>query len=224
METAINIGYSCGLLVNDGKTIQIDSVIEEEIHQKIDDYYTKLMNEHKDIKPNTFFYNGVPKFSRTGIKLQEKEKNEEYYMVISGSALIWVLNSRNYTKKFLYISQFCSAVIACRVSPGQKAQLVNAVNDYIKPSPVTLSIGDGANDVNMIKAAKIGVGYIYYYYSICGKEGTQAVNASDYSIAQFRFLVKLLLVYFYYIIRFMDNGIIKDLVLLLFTVFIKILH
>ncbi|CAH1637369.1 unnamed protein product [Spodoptera littoralis] len=53
---------------------------------------------------------------------------------------------------------------------------------------VTLAIGDGANDVSMIKAAHIGVG-------ISGQEGMQAVLASDYSIAQFRFLQRLLLVH-----------------------------
>ena len=53
---------------------------------------------------------------------------------------------------------------------------------------VTLGIGDGANDVEMIRAAHIGVGII-------GKEGTQAVNNADYAISQFRFLARLILVY-----------------------------
>ena len=50
----------------------------------------------------------------------------------------------------------------------------------------TLSIGDGANDVAMIQEAHVGVG-------IRGEEGLQAVNASDFAIAQFRFLKVLLL-------------------------------
>jgi P-type E1-E2 ATPase len=53
---------------------------------------------------------------------------------------------------------------------------------------VTLAIGDGANDVGMIRAAQIGVG-------INGREGTSAVMASDYALAQFRFLSRLLLVH-----------------------------
>ena len=53
---------------------------------------------------------------------------------------------------------------------------------------ITLSIGDGANDVSMIQAAHIGVG-------ISGMEGMQAVMASDFAIAQFRFLTDLLLVH-----------------------------
>ena len=53
---------------------------------------------------------------------------------------------------------------------------------------ITLSIGDGANDVSMIQAAHVGVG-------ISGLEGMQAVMAADFAIAQFRFLTDLLLVH-----------------------------
>ena len=47
---------------------------------------------------------------------------------------------------------------------------------------------DGANDIAMIQEAHVGIG-------ITGKEGLQAARTSDYSIAQFRFLTKLLLVH-----------------------------
>jgi phospholipid-translocating ATPase len=80
----------------------------------------------------------------------------------------------------------CEAVVCCRVSPKQKALVVKLVKDGL--NTVTLAIGDGANDVSMIQAADIGVG-------ISGEEGLQAVNASDYAIAQFRFLKRLLLVH-----------------------------
>ena len=55
----------------------------------------------------------------------------------------------------------------------------------LKDSITTLAIGDGANDVNMIPSAHIGVGII-------GVEGKQAARASDYAIGEFRFLKKLL--------------------------------
>jgi P-type E1-E2 ATPase len=53
---------------------------------------------------------------------------------------------------------------------------------------ITLSIGDGANDVSMIQAAHVGIG-------ISGLEGMQAVMASDFAIAQFSYLTDLLLVH-----------------------------
>ena len=56
------------------------------------------------------------------------------------------------------------AVICCRVTPLQKAMVVDLVKKY--KQAVTLAIGDGANDVSMIKTAHIGVG-------ISGQEGMQ---------------------------------------------------
>ena len=55
-------------------------------------------------------------------------------------------------------------------------------------SQMTLAIGDGANDVSMIQKADVGVG-------IAGREGMQAVMASDFAMGRFRFLVRLLLVH-----------------------------
>lgn len=48
--------------------------------------------------------------------------------------------------------------------------------------------GDGANDVSMIQTADVGVG-------ISGKEGMQAVMASDFTLARFKYLERLLLVH-----------------------------
>ncbi len=51
-----------------------------------------------------------------------------------------------------------------------------------------MSIGDGANDVNMINAANVGVG-------IKGREGLQAARASDFAIGEFKHLRRLLFFY-----------------------------
>ena len=57
-----------------------------------------------------------------------------------------------------------------------------------RPKAQTLAIGDGANDVNMIIAAHVGVG-------IKGVEGHQAARTADYSFGQFKFLQRLVLLY-----------------------------
>lgn len=108
-------------------------------------------------------------------------------MMVTGSALTEVTEN-GMEPFFLEIGKLCSVVIACRVSPLQKAQMVALVRKGIKPQPVTLAVGDGANDVPMIQEAQVGVG-------IVGKEGRQAVNAADFAIGQFRFLQRLLLVH-----------------------------
>eukprot|EP01048_Picozoa_sp_COSAG05_P007287 COSAG05_NODE_510_length_9123_cov_3.605053_1_plen_720_part_10 len=87
---------------------------------------------------------------------------------------------------FAELGRHCSVVLCCRVSPRQKAEVVSMGKKQF--GKITLAIGDGANDVPMIKEAHIGVG-------ISGHEGMQAVLASDYAIGQFQFLERLLLVH-----------------------------
>ena len=53
---------------------------------------------------------------------------------------------------FLRTACLCKTVICCRVTPLQKAQVVELVKKY--KQAVTLAIGDGANDVSMIKGTK----------------------------------------------------------------------
>jgi phospholipid-transporting ATPase len=63
--------------------------------------------------------------------------------------------------EFILLSESSNVVIACRVSPKQKAEVVNIVKERNKNKKITtLAIGDGANDVNMITAAHIGVGIL----------------------------------------------------------------
>lgn len=59
----------------------------------------------------------------------------------------------------LQVSLRCAAVICCRVSPLQKAQVTALVKSK---GDVTLAIGDGANDVGMIQKADIGATNVVY--------------------------------------------------------------
>jgi len=100
--------------------------------------------------------------------------------------IAYILSDEGMMELFTEIVIDCDAVVCCRATPKQKAQMVRLVRD--QTNKVTLAIGDGANDVNMIQAANIGIG-------IYGHEGVQAVQASDYSIPEFQGLWRLLLVH-----------------------------
>ncbi|XP_017869349.1 PREDICTED: phospholipid-transporting ATPase ID isoform X4 [Drosophila arizonae] len=113
------------------------------------------------------------------------DENTGFALVVNGHSLVHCL-SPELESKFLDIASQCKAVICCRVTPLQKALVVELIKRA--KNAVTLAIGDGANDVSMIKAAHIGVG-------ISGQEGLQAVLSSDYAIAQFCHLERLLLVH-----------------------------
>ena len=116
----------------------------------------------------------------------QKKLNLNYYMVISGEALIYIFKSDSLSLKFFKLGLICRSVICCRVSAKQKSQVVKLVKSM---GPwVTLAVGDGTNDVPMIMEANIGVG-------IQGVEGTQAVRSADYGICQFKYLQRLVLVH-----------------------------
>ena len=108
-------------------------------------------------------------------------------VVIDGQTLASIEESESLMALFASLVTIVDSVICCRASPAQKAHLVSVIRKKVKKS-VTLAIGDGANDIAMIQEAHVGIG-------ITGKEGLQAARTSDYSIAQFRFLLKLLLVH-----------------------------
>ncbi|XP_069009135.1 phospholipid-transporting ATPase IF isoform X2 [Embiotoca jacksoni] len=115
----------------------------------------------------------------------------QHGLVVDGASLSLAL--REHEKLFMEVCKNVSAVLCCRMAPLQKAKVVRLLKTSPE-KPITLAIGDGANDVSMIQEAHVGIG-------IMGKEGRQAVRNSDYAIARFKFLAKLLLVHghFYYI-------------------------
>lgn len=87
--------------------------------------------------------------------------------------------------KFVKIALEANVVLCCRVTPKQKAQMVALVQEAL-PHVSTLAIGDGANDVNMICEAHVGVG-------IKGVEGQQAARSADFAIGEFKLLKRLLM-------------------------------
>ncbi|DBA01923.1 TPA: hypothetical protein N0F65_005112 [Lagenidium giganteum] len=181
-ETAVNIGHACRLINESMKLLYVNQEDINLLESQMDELHA------------------APAIQEL---LKAGEADDDLAMVCDGKALVHMFpskdtvalmstdaanRSRNLASKLLDVASCCKALIACRVSPSQKADIVNLVRKCSKSKPITLAIGDGANDVSMIQTAHVGIG-------ICGKEGVQAVNASDYAIAQFRFLKRLLLVH-----------------------------
>ncbi|XP_036096989.1 probable phospholipid-transporting ATPase VB [Molossus molossus] len=182
-ETAVNIAYSCRLLD------QTDTVysINTESQETCESILTCALEEVKQL-------HGPWKADRrlSGFHLPSETPPPasgaaapEVGLVIDGKTLNTIFQGK-LEKKFLELTQHCRSVLCCRSTPLQKSMIVKLVRD--KLSVMTLSIGDGANDVSMIQAADVGIG-------ISGQEGMQAVMSSDFAISRFRHLKKLLLVH-----------------------------
>ncbi|XP_073977771.1 ATPase phospholipid transporting 8B isoform X2 [Rhodnius prolixus] len=189
-ETAINIGYSCHLLSDEMEVMIVDGhTIEEVTKQLAKCRDTLMLGGHPMAQHNNNSHHpaiSVITFSETDYKQDAEEDTSLLFaLVINGHSLVHVFHPQ-VEKIFLEVSTMCKSVICCRVTPLQKAMVVELIKKTKRA--VTLAIGDGANDVSMIKAAHIGIG-------VSGLEGNQAMLASDYSIGQFRFLERLLLVH-----------------------------
>jgi phospholipid-translocating ATPase len=174
VETAINIGFSCNLLNN-----AMDLIVF-----RMDEGDMDSAREQLDKHLATFGMTGSDQ------ELKQARKDHEppaptHALVIDGDSLKLVLEEE-LRQKFLLLCKQCKSVLCCRVSPSQKASVVQMVKQGL--DVMTLSVGDGANDVAMIQEANVGVG-------IAGEEGRQAVMSSDYAIGQFRFLSRLILVH-----------------------------
>lgn len=89
----------------------------------------------------------------------------------------------HFQSEFIEVATKLPAVVACRCSPTQKADIARLIRSHTKKR--VCCIGDGGNDVSMIQAADVGLG-------IVGKEGKQASLAADFSINQFSYITKLL--------------------------------
>jgi phospholipid-translocating ATPase len=59
-----------------------------------------------------------------------------------------------FKNEFIEIATKLSAVVACRCSPTQKADVARLIRDFTKKR--VCCIGDGGNDVSMIQAADVG--------------------------------------------------------------------
>ncbi|XP_028658350.1 phospholipid-transporting ATPase IC [Erpetoichthys calabaricus] len=202
-ETAENIGYSCQLLDDDteihyGEKVKELLNIRQENRRNMEVVTTGKQKRYDPFfsgnKKNALIITGSwlndilhekKKKKKKKLRLRRPKSKEEEFSQQEAKYKEDLIKEQ-LQSDFVDMACECSAVVCCRVTPKQKAMVVNLVKKYKKA--VTLAIGDGANDVNMIKTADIGVG-------ISGQEGMQAVMSSDYAFAQFRFLERLLLVH-----------------------------
>lgn len=196
LETAVAIGYTTNLLTRDTNLIIIRegrTSIYDQLKNALEGFFNEQVNDMPDGHRISMDADSRAHQLRrldTGVTSLVGQDNGTkpggFSLVIDGGALRTAFEEEDTEELLLHLSTQCNTVICCRVSPLQKAQIVRLIKDNL--GVMCLAIGDGANDVSMIQAADIGVG-------ISGEEGLQAVNSSDYAIAQFRYLKRLLFVH-----------------------------
>ncbi|XP_028272857.1 probable phospholipid-transporting ATPase VB [Parambassis ranga] len=164
-ETAVNIGYACRLLEKDDLVINMSCKNKLACTSILDCTLEEVRRYSQDPR--------------------NVDTTPDISLVIDGCTLTMAM-SPDLQERFVDLAKRCRSVLCCRVTPLQKSRVVKVIREKLKV--MTLAVGDGANDVNMIQAADVGIG-------ISGQEGMQAVMASDFAISRFKHLKKLLLVH-----------------------------
>lgn len=183
-ETAFSIGISCGLINTSKHTIcKIKEVKFEAIQsemQKITkslEYKTsfkKTYNNHAPFKKEgtastrslTQDYemvslntpNRVHQITEEGITQHSEgeETKNHFVLMLDGASLAVIFGNESLLKILNEIFEQMDSIIVYRCSPHGKAQIVTSVKN--SSDGLCLAIGDGANDINMIHQAHIGVG------------------------------------------------------------------
>ena len=158
MNTAIKIARSTRLITNDGELIH-------------------LSTEKAGVDPRTLLQTISNYVAGLG--------SRPFYLVLEGTSDSTAQFLGPLKEDFAKLASQARSVICARTMPKQKALYVEAIKAMGR---VTMAVGDGGNDVTMLRSAHIGIGII-------GKEGNQAAVASDFAITQFQFIQRLLLIH-----------------------------
>ncbi|CBZ55965.1 hypothetical protein NCLIV_063910 [Neospora caninum Liverpool] len=185
VETAVNIGFATSLLTGNmkQKTYVWEELDRDKalLRERLEDQERTLlaMQEGDEAKA----LNGQEQKSTDANNAGKEREWKAHALVVDGEALQQMLEP-DMEELFVSVCTKCVTVICSRVTPHQKGAVVSLIKKHQKQ--ITLAIGDGANDCNMIQSADIGIG-------LKGEEGMQAFNCADYGLVQFRFLLPLLL-------------------------------
>ena len=130
-ETAVNIGFASGMITNQTQRLFVNARNQD-----------KLMTQIKQSRD---------------AQLAVEDLVSESCVIVSGESLPLIESNPQLKEIFFSVVSSSKVVIACRMSPKQKADLVTLMKNY-NSDKVVLSVGDGANDVSMITQAHVGIG------------------------------------------------------------------
>ena len=166
-ETAENIGFACNLLRDEMTRIYLLDGDIKELHKLC----RQKLQAHK-------------------LQSNPKVPREDLALLVDGKALLELTRcmdedaevspaAKEAMMDFLALATNCKAVICCRVSPDQKRQVVALVAKFVSPTPMTLSIGDGANDVPMILEASVRMDFSAIKNRVCMHTDTDTDKAQS---------------------------------------------
>ena len=154
-ENAVCVGKQVGILENDAMDIEINLSVEQ--------------------------------FDSNSVCIPSSCSPKLFNLLISGK-FIEHIQQNSVGQKILLdalLSKRCKGAIGYGMSPSNKAFLVKIVQENLEKHTICCAVGDGLNDVGMIRQAQIGI-------AILGKEGADAANVADYAVGTFSLIKRLI--------------------------------
>ena len=192
-ETALIIAKNCGLLTDamsifdltGTKNASLEQLEKALTHSNYQKYLKKLEYDKKNKGFLNSLMNCCFKRPQSSQDTQDSSSSpiQPYALVLDGLSADYLI--RFAQDKLAYAIKNAATVICSRMSPKQKSRIIILMKNQ---GLCCLAIGDGANDVSMIRESSVGIG-------VKGKEGNAAVNNADYIIRRFHHLIKLLFVH-----------------------------
>ena len=198
MNSVINDIYDNNVINNNNNNNNNADIFKSETI--VDDYRNKITNRLNIIEENDKNKNSrlskrnsliqneilISNENKSNIKNIQIMQNKNNGLIIEGISITKCISNPEIEDLFLEIISKCRTVVCSRCAPIQKSEMVSFIKKNTSNLGFsTLAIGDGGNDVNMIKEASIGIG-------LFGREGYQAAFNSDYAISKFKYLSRLL--------------------------------
>ena len=142
--TAINIGFSCNLLNEKMKLMQLKAPDDK---KDSDNGCKSIVDQMQEMLQMFWGFKVVLKEGRQVLEASgsKAENYSKHALIIDGSALKLALESEKSREIFWLITSLCNAVLCCRVSPLQKAKVVELVKGYANGA-LCLAIGGNQSE------------------------------------------------------------------------------
>ncbi|KAL4462113.1 hypothetical protein ABPG74_000958 [Tetrahymena malaccensis] len=171
---AITTAYNSQIIekADNNEIIHFNSVAEEEINYLIQSSLQKVKLSLESDGQQIFTKQKLLIKQFTGsqicVKPQEKQQSKnnslpqqnKFYMVVNGESLNKILSNQHFKDHFLFLTFFCESFIGYSLSSQQKSDLVSIKKSFDPSKIYTLALGDGLNDIQMMRQADYSIQYM----------------------------------------------------------------
>lgn len=150
--------------------------------------YSKLKDD-QEIEGGINNVNTMNKINKNDIQAVKKiQQSKELFMFVDGDCFNLICNDTRLFQSFTILLAYTRGFFGYSFSPNNKYRFTKIMQDYVIHNSKLLAIGDGLNDLMMLKEADLSIG-------IRSREILQVRNTCDVIVSSFPQITDLILVH-----------------------------